>query len=135
MAKPNPNKFIRKAIFDLVNPVYPCYDMQVTGKLNPTQYVLISTQDKSDVNPNKCAHRWEVATLLDIVCIYNGAGNVGSRVVNDDMEQVIRTLLENISIAGYTVLNQAFEYPSNLDSSIATQTVYRNFIRLVLTLE
>ena len=135
MAKPNPNKFIRKAIYDLVNPVYPCYDMQVTGNLNPTQYVIISTQDKTDVNPNKCTHRWEVSTLLDIVCIYNGAGNTGSRVVNDDMEQAIRTLLENITITGYRVLIQNFEYPSNLDSSTSTQVVYRNFIRLVLTLE
>ena len=135
MAKPNPNKFIRKKIFDLVNHVYPCFDMQVTGKTNPTQYVIISTQDKTDVNSNKCAHRWEVATLIDIVCIYNGAGNTGSRVANDDMEQAIRTLLENITITGYTVLNQTFEYPSNLDSSTATQTVYRNFLRLILTLE
>ena len=113
MAKPNPNKFIRKAIYDLINPVYPCYDMQVTGKLNPTQYVIISTQDKEDINPNKCAHRWEVATLIDMVCIYNGAGNVGSRVKNDDMENAIRTLLENITITGYNVLIQNFEYPSN----------------------
>lgn len=135
MAKPNPNKFIRKAIYDLVNTVYPCFDMQVTGKLNPTQYVIISTQDKTDINANKCAHRWEVATLLDIVCIYNGAGNTGSRVVNDDMENAIRTLLENIVIPNYTVLIQNFEYPSNLDSSTSTQTVYRNFIRVVLTLE
>lgn len=135
MAKPNPNKFIRKAIFDLINPVYTCFDMQVTGKLNPTQYVLISTQDKEDLNPNKCAHRWEVATLLDIVCIYNGAGNVGSRVVNDDIEQDIRTLLETITVPNYDILNIRFEYPSNLDSSTSTQTVYRNFIRLILTLE
>lgn len=135
MAKPNPNKFIRKAIYDLINPVYPCYDMQVTGKLNPTQYVIISTQDKDDINPNKCGHRWEVATLIDMVCIYNGAGNTGSRVANDDMESAIRTLLENITITGYNVLIQNFEYPSNLDSSTATQTVYRNLMRLVLVLE
>lgn len=135
MAKPNPNKYIRKAIYDLVNPVYPCFDMQVTGNLNPTQYVLISTQDKEDIKPNKCAHRWEVSTLLDIVCIYNGAGNTGSRVVNDDMEQAIRTILENIQIDGYNVLIQNFEYPSNLESITSTQVVYRNFIRLVLILE
>jgi len=135
MPKPNPNKHIRKAICDLVNPVYPCFDMQVTGNLNPTQYVLISTQDKEDTNPNKCAHRWEVATLLDIVCIYNGAGNTGSRVANDDMEQAIRSLLENIQIDGYNVLIQNFEYSSNLDNITSTQVVYRNFIRLILTLE
>lgn len=131
----NPNKHIRKKIYDLVNATYPCFDSQVTGNLNPVQYVIISTQDKVDDNANKCAHRWEVSTLLDLVCIYNGAGNVGSRVKNDDMETAIVALLQNISIPNYKVLNQVFEYPSNLDSSNSTQTVYRNFIRLILTLE
>jgi len=131
----NPNKHIRKSIYDAVNTTYPCFDTQVTGKLNPTQYVIISTQDKEDVNATKCGHRWEVATLLDLVCIYNGAGNVGSRVANDDMENAILGLIANIQIAGFTVKNRVYEFPSNLDTSNATQTVYRNFIRLVLTLE
>lgn len=131
----NPNKYIRKAIFDAVNSTYPCYDMQVTGKLNPTQYVLISTQDKEINKATKCGNRWVSYTLLDMVCIYNGAGNTGSRVANDDMENAILALIENISISGYTVVNRSYEFPSNLDSSTSTQTVYRNFIRLVLTLE
>lgn len=131
----NPSKYIRKAIYDAVNETYPCYDMQVTGKVNPTQYVIISTQDKIDLNPNKCAHRWEVSTLLDLVCIYNGHGNTGSRLANDDMENTVKDLIANIEVEGFTVLNQRNEYPSNLDSSTSTQTVYRNFIRLILTLE
>ena len=131
----NPNKHIRKAIYDAIKNTYPCFDTNVTGDLNPTQYVIISTQDKDIDKANKCAYRWQVATLLDIVCVYNGAGNVGSRVVNDDMETTILALIENIEIDGYTVLNRTFEFPSNLDSSTATQTVFRNFIRVVLTLE
>jgi protein tyrosine phosphatase len=131
----NPNKYIRKAIYDAVNATYPCFDTQVTGNLNPTQYVIISTQDKEDLNPNKCAHRWQVATLLDLVCIYNGAGNVGSRLANDDMEETIKNLILNLQVPGYNVLIQRNEYPSNLDSSTETQTVYRNFIRVILTLE
>jgi hypothetical protein len=131
----NPNKYIRKAIYDAVNATYPCFDTQVTGNLNPTQYVLISTQDKEDLNPNKCAHRWQVATLLDLVCIYNGAGNVGSRLANDDMEETIKNLILNLQVTGFNVLTQRNEYPSNLDSSTETQTVYRNFIRVILTLE
>jgi len=131
----NPNKYIRKAIYDAVNSTYPCFDTQVTGNLNPTQYVIISTQDKEDLNPNKCAHRWQVATLLDLVCIYNGAGNVGSRLANDDMENSILSLIENLQVSGFNVLTQRNEFPSNLDSSTETQTVYRNFIRVVLTLE
>jgi protein tyrosine phosphatase len=131
----NPNKYIRKAIYDAVNATYPCFDTQVTGNLNPTQYVIISTQDKEDLNPNKCAHRWQVATLLDLVCIYNGAGNVGSRLTNDDMEETIKNLILNLQVTGFNVLTQRNEYPSNLDSSTETQTVYRNFIRVILTLE
>jgi len=131
----NPNKHVRKAVFDAVNSTYPCFDMQVTGDVNPTQYVIISTQDKEIDKATKCGNRWVSYTLLDIVCIYNGAGNVGSRLVNDDMENTILGLIENITVSGYTVVNRSCEFPSNLDSSTATQTVYRNFIRLILTLE
>jgi len=131
----NPNKYVRKALYDAINPTYPCFDMQVTGDTNPTQYVIISTQDKEIDKATKCGNRWVTYTLLDIVKIYNGAGNVGSRVVNDDIENTILGLIENISISGYAVLNRSYEFPSNLDSSTATQTVYRNFIRVILTLE
>lgn len=131
----NPNKYVRKAIYDAVNGIYPCFDMQVTGNENPTQYVLISTQDKEIDKATKCGNKWVSYTLLDIVKIYNGAGNVGSRLANDDMENTILGLIENISIDGYSVLNRRYEFPSNLDSSTATQTVYRNFIRVILTLE
>ncbi|MFM2204573.1 MAG: Flavobacterium phage 11b [Bacteroidota bacterium] len=131
----NPNKYVRKALYDAISVEYPCFDMQVTGNTNPTQYVLISTQDKEHSRPTKCNGRWVTYTLLDIVCIYNGAGNVGSRLVNDDMETAILGLIENITVDGYTVISQGHEFPSNLDSSTSTQTVYRNFIRVVLTLE
>lgn len=131
----NPNKYIRKAIYDAIIGTYDCFDMQVTGSVTPTEYVIISTQDKGIDKATKCGNRWEVATLLDIVCIYNGAGNTGSRVKNDDMENVILGLIANISIPGYTVLNRTYEFPSNLDNSTSTQVVYRNFIRLILTLE
>jgi hypothetical protein len=127
----NPNKYIRKALFDAINPTYPCFDTNVTGKLNQTQYVIISTQDKVDTIPNKCNHRWEVSTLLDIVFIYNGAGNVGSRVANDDMESTILGLISDIEIDGFTVLNREYEFPSNLDSSSSTQTVFRINFRMI----
>jgi len=131
----NPNKHVRKSIYDAVNSTYPCFDTQVTGNKNPTAYVIISTQDKEIDKATKCGNRWVSYTLLDIVCIYNSAGNVGSRLANDDMENTIMALIENISIDGYTVLNRRYEFPSNLDSSTTTQTVYRNFIRVILTLE
>jgi hypothetical protein len=131
----NPSKFVRKAIYDAVNDTYPCYDMQVSGNTNPTSYVLISTQNKEIDKATKCGDRWVSYTLLDIVNIYNGAGNVGSRLVNDDMENAILGLIENISIDGYTVLNRRYEFPPTINSTTATQSVFRTFIRVILTLE
>ena len=51
------------------------------------------------------------------------------------MEEDIKNAIENLQVDGYTVLIQRNEYPSNLDNSTSTQTVFRNFIRVVLTLE
>ena len=93
----NPNKYVRKALYDAIKDTYTCYDMQVTGKTNPTQYVLISTQNKEIDKATKRGDRFISYTLLDIVCIYNGAGNVGSRAANDDMENTILGLIENMS--------------------------------------
>lgn len=131
----NPNKYVRKALYDAINPLYDCFDTNVTGNKNPTQYVIISTQDKVDDPATKCGMRVIVSTLLDLVCIYNGSGNVGSRVANDDMQENIENAIENLQVTGYNVLIQRNEYPSNLDSSTSTQTVFRNFIRVILTLE
>lgn len=131
----NPNKYVRQALFNAISAEYSCYDTNVTGNENPTQYVIISTQDKEIDKATKCNYRWISYTLLDIVCIYNGAGNVGSRLANDEMEKNIFDLIENIEVEGYTVLNRRFEFPPNLDSSTTTQTVFRSFIRVILTLE
>lgn len=131
----NPSKHVRKAIYDAVNSTYPCYDSQVTGNVDATQYVIISTQDKEIDKASKCGYRWISYTLLDIVKIYEGSGNVGSRVVNDDMENTILGLIANITPSGYTVINRRYEFPSTIVVSNSTQTVYRNFIRVILTLE
>ena len=131
----NPNKYVRKALYDAISTEYDCFDTQVTGNVNPSQYVLISTQDKEIDKASKCGYRWVSYTLLDLVRIYDGSGNVGSRVANDDMENTIMSLIENIEIDGYTVINRRYEFPSNINTSSATQTVYRSFIRVILTLE
>lgn len=131
----NPNKYVRLALYNSISAEYDCFDTQVTGNVNPSQYVLISTQDKEIDKASKCGYRWVSYTLLDIVRIYDGSGNVGSRVDNDDMENTIMQLIENIEITGYTVVNRRYEFPSNINTSSATQTVYRSFIRVILTLE
>lgn len=131
----NPSKYVRQAIYNLIIGDFPCYDSQVTGDVQPTQYVLISTQDKEIDKATKCGNRWISYTLLDLVTIYDGSGNVGSRVSSDDFENTVFNLIENVVPTGYTVVNRRFEFPSTINTSSATQTVYRSFIRVILTLE
>lgn len=131
----NPNKYIRKAISEAISPSFLIFDSQVTGNLNPTEYVLMTTQTKQIDKATKCNYRWVTYLLLDIVTIYNGAGNVGSRLKVDDMENDIMQLIDNINITGFDVINRSYEFPDNLDSATATQNVYRNFIRVILELK
>lgn len=130
----NPDKHVRKAIKDAVNGLYPVFDTQVTGSPKPTEYILLTTQSKELDNSIKCGSRWNSTTLIDFVTIYNGAGNVGSRVAVNDMQEAVFNLLKNLQVSGFTVEVQTFEFPDDLDLSTATQNVYRNFIRLNLLL-
>jgi len=131
----NPNKYVRKAIYDAVNSTYPCFDTQVTGKRNPHSIVIFSTKDKEIDKATKWGSRWVSYTLLDIVNIHNGSGNAGSRLASDDMENAILALIDGLTVDGYAILNTRYEFPSSFNSSTSTQTVYRNFIRVILTLE
>ena len=131
----NPNKWVRKAIIEAINGEYPCFDMQVTGNTNPAQYVIISTQSKEINKVNKCNYNWISYTLLDIVTIYNGAGNVGSRLAVDNMQEFIENAIKNIEVENFEVVNRTFEFPDTLDNISTTQNVYRNFIRVVLELK
>lgn len=131
----NPNKWVRKAIIEAINGEYPCYDMQVTGNTNPMEYVIISTQSKEINKANKCNYNWISYTLLDIVTIYNGAGNVGSRLAVDNMQEFIENAIKNIEVENFEVVNRNFESPDGLDNISTTQNVYRNFIRVVLELK
>jgi hypothetical protein len=130
----NPNKHIRKAVKDLVNTTYPCFDYQITGNKNPTEYVLMTSQSKTIDKATKCSYRWECSLLLDIITIYQGAGNTGSRVKGDDIESAIYELIKNIEITGYEVVNRTFSFPDSLSLKTPTENVFRNFIRIELLL-
>jgi hypothetical protein len=140
MDKTNPSKFIRKSIFTAINGMVvngltiPCYDTRVKPSENPHFYVLMTTQSKRVLKQNKCEYFWEADILLDIVTIYNGSGNTGSRLLVDDIENQIRSLTQDLVIEGFTTIIQTEDFPNNLDNINDNQIVYRNFIRYTLTL-
>lgn len=135
MNKINPSKYIRKAIYTAINNItvnglqIPCYDTRVKVGDKPMYYVLMTTQSKRVIKATKCEYRWEADILLDIVTIYNAAGNTGSRLLVDDIENAVRAATTNLTIENFTVVTMEMEFPPNLDNINENQIVYRNFIR------
>lgn len=140
MNKINPNKYIRKAIYTAINNMVvngisiPCYDTRVKPTENPNFYVLMSTQTKSVDKANKCEYRWDCDIVLDIVTRYATAGNAGSRMLADDIEDKVRELTNNLVVPNFNNLNQTFVQETQLDNINTTEIVYRNIVRLLITL-
>lgn len=141
MTTTNPDKFIRKAVFDLINNIVvdtktiKCYDSRVTGNANLTEYVLLTAQTKEVEKINKCEYRWETSLLIEIYTSYSSVGNSGSRVLLNNIEQAVSDLLNpKITVAGFQTLTQNITYEQQLESVTDTENIFRSFLRLNLTL-
>jgi len=137
----NPDKYIRKAVFDLIDgetvgaTTVKCFDTRVTGNENLTEYVLLTSQTKNVLKPNKCDYQWETSLLIEIYTKTSSAGNSGSRVLLNDIEQAIYTLLlPIISITGFDTLIQNVTFETQLETVTDIENIFRSFLRLNLTL-
>lgn len=138
----NPDKYIRKAVFDLVDGItvntktIKCFDSRVTGNANLTEYVLLTAQTKEVDKSTKCEHEWETSLLIEIYTRYSSAGNTGSRVLLNDIEQEVMTLLNpKITVAGFINVTQNITYENQLEIVTDTENIFRSFLRLNLTLK
>ena len=132
----NPNKYVRKAFFDVLNNitvsgnVIKCYDERITGATVPANYILLSTQNKRQDKYTKCADRWNVDILIDIVTTYPATGNTGSKLLADDIEEQVINLEETIILSGGYKINQRELVSSDSLVTIGTTTnVFRQLIR------
>lgn len=133
----NPDKWIRKAFADLVvnNDISTIWDMNVTGGVYPTEYILLSTQTKLDNQATKCGGQWDCTMLLDIVTRYIGAGNTGSRLRVNDIEDDLIGAVSGISIeGGFKIFNIYLESSTSLDSSDKEENIYRQLMRYRIVL-
>lgn len=137
----NPDKEIRKAVFDLINDIVvdtktiKCFDSRVTGNANLLEYVLLTAQTKEVEKANKCEYRWETSLLIEIYTKYSSTGNPGSRLLLNNIEQVVHTLLNpKITVAGFQTLTQNITYENQLETITDTENIFRSFLRLNLTL-
>ena len=139
MVSINPDKHIRKAIFDKINnivvsgKIIPCYDSRGTNA--PSNYVLLTSQTKEVDKATKCGYRWETMLLIEIFTKVTSSGNTGSRVFLNDIEQAVYTLLlPKLTVAGFENLTQNITFENSIDTPTDTELISRSFLRLNLTL-
>ena len=132
----NPSKYLRKAFFDVLNNItvsgnqIPCFDERVTGATVKPYYILLSTQTKQQDKYTKCADRWQVDILLDIVTTYTATGNTGSKSLAEDIEEQVINLEETIILSGGYKINQRELVSSDSLVTIGTTSnVFRQLIR------
>ena len=140
MVSINPDKFIRKAISDNINNIVvsgktiPCYDSRGTNA--PSNYVLLTSQTKEVLKETKCEYEWETSTLIEIYTKVSSSGNTGSRVLLNDIEQAIYTLLlPKLTVQGFTNITQNITFENSLETITDTEIIFRSFLRLNITLK
>ena len=140
MNKANPNKWIRKMVFDAVdgivvnNEVVLVYDTRVTGPNKPLNYVLMSTQTSDVDKDNKCAWMWDSSILLDITTVYPKPGNPGSRLLNDDITNAVILLINDMELdfdSNFVIYSKTTNI-TDLNTITDTESVYRTMLRLEL---
>ena len=136
----SPDKHIRKAIFDKINnivvsgKIIPCYDSRAVNA--PSNYVLLTAQTKEVLKETKCEYEWETSTLIEIYTKVSSSGNTGSRVLLNDIEQAVYTLLNpKLTVAGFTNITQNITFENSLETITDTEIIFRSFLRLNLTLK
>jgi len=142
MVNVNPDKHIRKAVSDAINNLVvsgktiKCFDSRVTGNANLNEYILMTAQSKDVVKNTKCEYEWEVSLLIEIYTKTTSAGNSGSRLLLNDIEQAVSDALNpKLTIAGFTNITQNITYESQLETVTDTENIFRSFLRLNLTLK
>lgn len=142
MVNVNPDKFIRKAVFDATNnivvsgKIIKTFDSRLTGNVNLTEYILMTAQDKDVLKDTKCDYEWNSSLLIEIYTRYSSAGNTGSRLLLNDIEQAVMDVLNpKLTIQGFTNVTQNIAYETSLETVTETDNIYRSFLRLNLTLK
>ena len=132
----NPDKYIRKAIYDLLNNIVvsgktiKCFDARVFGNQDVEQYIVLTNQTKSIDKTNKCEYRWQATVLIEIY-----TRDSSSRVFLNDIEQAVNDLLNpKITVENYDVITQDITYTTQLESFTDTENIFRSFMTLELTL-
>lgn len=143
MNLPIPDKHVRKAVFTALTGMtvdgnaIPAFDSNTTDQ-NPNYYVLMTTQTNNELNGTKCSDRWFSSILLDVVTRYNGSGNVGSRLLADNIAEEVRSRVFDLELdvaSGLKITELKLNLPNDITSKTDTVNIFRKFIRLELQID
>jgi hypothetical protein len=106
--------------------------------LQPTlKTITLTTQTNRVDKFNKCEDVYESSILLDIVTKYNSTGNAGTRLFSDNILEKVRELTNNLVLdvaSNLFIQRQTQDFPNDIVSFTATQSVFRKLMRLELTI-
>lgn len=133
----NPDKWIRKEVSERINNIVvngktiPVIDTNYTGSTQPNFYIAMSTQTKLIDELNKCNQQWDCTILLDIITRYSSPGNIGSRVLLNDIEERVIFLMNNFTIGGGFDVYRPIELDSStsMDGHDDTEVYFRQLVR------
>lgn len=133
----NPDKWIRKEISTRLNnqvintKTIPVIDTNYTGATQPNFYIAMSTQTKLIDELNKCNQQWDCTILLDIITRYTSTGNTGSRVLLNDIEERVISLMNNFTVqGGFDVYRPiVLESSTSMDGHDDTEVYFRQLVR------
>lgn len=117
-----PDKWVRKAIFDLCNnqtvdgQQIPVFDQVVTADPEPDRYILIRIQTNSSAEQSFCGYQWSHTVTLEAFTRTPANGNPGSRVALDNIVQMIITQLQALSLdagSGLTIKRAQLSTPGD----------------------
>ena len=134
----NPDKFIRKEIYDRIHNadvggiLFKCYDSRVTiGDVK--QYYLISTQ-LNQPNRTKCGRGWINSTEIQV--IVRSSKNTGSRVLLDDAVNEVLVELDEFSLpisTGIKISVNNISIDNELVEESGSEIIYTKILRLETT--
>lgn len=133
----NPDKWIRKAISERINDnvvngvTVPCVDVNYTGETQPLVYVQMTTQTKEETTFTKCYDMWDCTILLDATTRYLVTGNPGSRVLLNDIEEMIINAMNGFTVDGGFEVDGEIKVASStgMDGHTDTEVYFRQLIR------
>lgn len=136
----NPDKYIRKAIFDSLG---GSNGFSVSGKAikvydsatpaNDDFCVILSTQSGSENQRDKCSIDKDRTIVID--CITRYKGFAGSRAMVDDIVEYVLEQLEDLEIENFDLVKSSITFPSDIMNKTSTESIFRKLINYNLTLK